>query len=106
LYLEPATARTRVSVDIFPNLNLPVIYVAQPYGRMDPAQMVSGAVAPCATATDGSANSQKHNRVRIFLIFVIWTVSILLPPRVMMRSAPIITTRGVKASASAQSCAM
>src|SRR6476646_5312058 len=25
--------------DIFPNLNLPVIYVAQPYGGMDPAQM-------------------------------------------------------------------
>src|ERR1700722_6995503 len=32
-------AVTRMSVDIFPNLNLPVIYVAQPYGGMDPAQM-------------------------------------------------------------------
>lgn len=29
----------RMSIDIFPNLNLPVIYVAQPYGGMDPAQM-------------------------------------------------------------------
>ena len=28
-----------MSIDIFPNLNLPVIYVAQPYGGMDPAQM-------------------------------------------------------------------
>src|SRR5437762_13709778 len=28
-----------MEVDIFPNLNLPVIYVAQPYGGMDPAQM-------------------------------------------------------------------
>jgi hypothetical protein len=26
-------------VDIFPALNLPVIYVAQPYGGMDPQQM-------------------------------------------------------------------
>jgi multidrug efflux pump subunit AcrB len=26
-------------IDIFPNLNLPVIYVCQPYGGMDPAQM-------------------------------------------------------------------
>ena len=26
-------------IDIFPNLNLPVVYVAQPYGGMDPAQM-------------------------------------------------------------------
>ena len=29
----------RMPLDIFPNLNLPVIYVAQPYGGMDPAQM-------------------------------------------------------------------
>jgi multidrug efflux pump subunit AcrB len=29
----------RMPVDIFPNLNLPVIYVAQPYGGVDPAQM-------------------------------------------------------------------
>src|SRR5579864_7181798 len=32
-------ASLRAKVDIFPNLNLPVIYVAQPYGGMDPAQM-------------------------------------------------------------------
>ncbi|HTV04856.1 MAG TPA: efflux RND transporter permease subunit [Acidobacteriaceae bacterium] len=32
-------ALTRMPVDIFPNLNLPVIYVAQPYGGMSPAQM-------------------------------------------------------------------
>jgi len=29
----------RMPADIFPNLNLPVIYVAQPYGGMSPAQM-------------------------------------------------------------------
>ena len=29
----------RMPIDIYPNLNLPVIYVAQPYGGMDPAQM-------------------------------------------------------------------
>jgi multidrug efflux pump subunit AcrB len=29
----------RMPIDIFPNLNLPMIYVAQPYGGMDPAQM-------------------------------------------------------------------
>src|SRR6266576_4833247 len=34
-----ALALTRMPVDIFPNLNLPVIYVAQPYGGIDPAQM-------------------------------------------------------------------
>ncbi len=33
-------AITRMPVDIFPNLiNLPVIYVAQPYGGLDPTQM-------------------------------------------------------------------
>ena len=29
----------RMKVDIFPSLGTPVIYVAQPYGGMDPAQM-------------------------------------------------------------------
>jgi len=29
----------RMGVDVFPSLNLPVIYVSQPYGGMDPAQM-------------------------------------------------------------------
>ena len=32
-------ALRRMDVDVFPNLNLPVIYVCQPYGGMDPAQM-------------------------------------------------------------------
>ena len=32
-------ALTRMPIDIFPNLNLPIIYVAQPYGGMSPAQM-------------------------------------------------------------------
>jgi multidrug efflux pump subunit AcrB len=35
----PAGLPKGMEVDIFPNLNLPVIYVAQPYGGMDPAQM-------------------------------------------------------------------
>src|SRR5579884_2679731 len=32
-------ALTRMKIDIFPNLNMPVIYVAQPYGGMSPTQM-------------------------------------------------------------------
>src|SRR5260221_10368003 len=32
-------ALSRMRVDIFPNLNMPVIYVVQPYGGMDPGQM-------------------------------------------------------------------
>ena len=34
-----ALATSRMKVDIFPQLNLPVVYVCQPYGGMDPAQM-------------------------------------------------------------------
>ncbi len=37
--LGSALAVWRMPVDIFPRLNLPVIYVCQPYGGMDPAQM-------------------------------------------------------------------
>lgn len=32
-------ALSRMKVDIFPSLNLPVVYVCQPYGGMDPQQM-------------------------------------------------------------------
>src|SRR5712672_3552438 len=34
-----ALAYQRMKIDIFPSLNLPVVYVAQPYGGLDPAQM-------------------------------------------------------------------
>jgi multidrug efflux pump subunit AcrB len=39
LVLGSVLAVTRMKIDIFPELNLPVIYVCQPYGGMDPAQM-------------------------------------------------------------------
>jgi multidrug efflux pump subunit AcrB len=38
-YKYPAGLPKGMEVDIFPALNLPVIYVCQPYGGMDPAQM-------------------------------------------------------------------
>jgi len=37
--LASILAVSRMRIDILPNLNLPVIYVAQPYGGMSPAQM-------------------------------------------------------------------
>jgi multidrug efflux pump subunit AcrB len=37
--LTAVLAVLRMRVDIFPDLNLPVIYVAQPYGGMSPSQM-------------------------------------------------------------------
>jgi multidrug efflux pump subunit AcrB len=37
--LASVLAISRMRVDIFPNLDLPVIYVVQPYGGLDPAQM-------------------------------------------------------------------
>ena len=39
LLLLGTLAARRMRVDIFPNLNLPVVYVCQPYGGMDPSQM-------------------------------------------------------------------
>jgi multidrug efflux pump subunit AcrB len=39
LLVGSGLALWRMKVDIFPTLNLPVIYVVQPYGGMDPAQM-------------------------------------------------------------------
>src|SRR5437660_142660 len=37
--LGAVLALMRMPVDIFPDLNTPIIYVAQPYGGMDPQQM-------------------------------------------------------------------
>jgi multidrug efflux pump subunit AcrB len=37
--LTAAVGVSRMRIDIFPDLDLPVIYVAQPYGGMSPAQM-------------------------------------------------------------------
>jgi multidrug efflux pump subunit AcrB len=39
IVLASVFAWFRMPVDIFPDLNTPVIYVAQPYGGMDPGQM-------------------------------------------------------------------
>ena len=39
MILSAGLAYTRMPVDIFPDLNTPIIYVAQPYGGMDPQQM-------------------------------------------------------------------
>ncbi len=39
IVLGSGLALWRMKFDIFPSLNLPVIYVAQPYGGLDPAQM-------------------------------------------------------------------
>jgi len=39
LLVGSGLALARMKIDIFPNLNLPVVYVVQPYGGMDPAQM-------------------------------------------------------------------
>jgi multidrug efflux pump subunit AcrB len=39
LVLGAGLALTRMPIDIFPDLNTPIIYVAQPYGGMDPQQM-------------------------------------------------------------------
>src|SRR5947199_6758115 len=37
--LGAVLAVARMPIDIFPDLNTPIIYVAQPYGGMDPQQM-------------------------------------------------------------------
>src|SRR6266498_2317696 len=37
--LAGVLATARMARDIFPDLGVPVLYVAQPYGGMDPAQM-------------------------------------------------------------------
>src|SRR5260221_3882517 len=37
--LAAGLAITRMPIDIFPDMGVPIVYVAQPYGGMDPGQM-------------------------------------------------------------------
>jgi multidrug efflux pump subunit AcrB len=46
IVLGSILAITRMKVDIFPDMNLPVIYVIQPYGGMAPGQMEGYLVTP------------------------------------------------------------
>src|SRR5512141_2374956 len=39
IVLAAAMAVRRIPVDIFPSFGAPAVYVAQPYGGMDPSQM-------------------------------------------------------------------
>ena len=50
--------------DIFPDLDLPVIYVAQPYGGMSPAQMEGYSPTTTSTTSSTSPVSRTSNRSR------------------------------------------
>ena len=56
LALSSILALLRMRIDIFPDLNLPVIYVAQPYGGMSPQQM-EGFSRPITTSTTSSIST-------------------------------------------------
>ena len=45
-------AIARMPRDVFPNLGVPVLYVAQPFGGMDPAQMEGGGFSPSRRFTN------------------------------------------------------
>ena len=51
-------AYQRMSIDIFPNLDLPVIYVAQPYGGMNPAQTVCRKPVSCGCSESRTVSAR------------------------------------------------
>jgi len=55
-------ALDRMSRDIFPDLGLPVLYVAQPYGGLDPAQM-EGFIST-TSSTSPASSTLKAGRFR------------------------------------------
>ena len=57
-------AVSRMRVDIFPDLDLPVIYVAQPYGGMSPAQMEGTSRTTTSTTSSTSTASRAWSRSR------------------------------------------
>ena len=57
-------AVSRMRADIFPDLDLPVIYVAQPYGGMSPAQMEGYITYTTSTTSFTSTASRAWSRSR------------------------------------------
>ena len=51
-------AAVRMARDVFPDLGVPTLYVAQPYGGMDPHQMEGFIVAITSTTSSTSAGSR------------------------------------------------
>jgi Cu/Ag efflux pump CusA len=62
--LTAVFAVSRMRADIFPDLDLPVIYVAQPYGGMSPAQMEGSSPTTTSTTSSTSTASRASNRSR------------------------------------------
>ena len=59
----------RMSRDIFPDLGVPVLYVAQPYGGMDPAQMEGfivnySTIMSTTSSTSPASSMSKANQSR------------------------------------------
>ena len=56
----------RMPRDVFPNLGVPVLYVAQPYGGLDPTQMEgsSSTTSSTSSSTSPASSMSKANRSR------------------------------------------
>ena len=57
-------ALDRMSRDIFPDLGVPVLYVAQPYGGLDPAQMEGLSLTTTSTTSSTSPASSTSKASR------------------------------------------
>jgi multidrug efflux pump subunit AcrB len=62
--LTAVFAVSRMRIDIFPDLDLPVIYVAQPYGRISPAQTISSTTTSSTSSTSTKSRASSRNRFR------------------------------------------
>ena len=62
MVLAAALAIRRMPVDIFPQFGDPAIYVAQPYGGMDPAQMEG--FSPTITSITSSTSPESSTSKR------------------------------------------
>jgi len=65
--LASIMAIQQMKVDIFPQLGAPAIYVAQPYGGMDPSQMESGLQSGAGASPHHVANARSQRSLESIL---------------------------------------
>ena len=67
IVLGAVLALRQMPRDILPDLGIPIIYVAQPYGGMDPSQMESGLQSGAGASPHHVANARSQRSLESIL---------------------------------------
>ncbi len=80
IFIAGTLAALRMPVDIFPNINIPIIAVAWQYQGLSPDQMVGRIMTPFERALTTTVNDIEHSEANSYTGFGIAKYSSILRP--------------------------